>query len=142
MKNIKNIFFSIASIITLLATQPTMAMSMANFELYNKSNKAIRVNLDGEESTVSSMRTVSATYPNKQKNISLTIYPDVSSNKNVKKFTINTQAETIFVSWNPVKAPFLYPQTGPLLGLLGVTKSGWALNPQKNVKQSEIRPMR
>ncbi|HXW53566.1 MAG TPA: hypothetical protein VEL47_05635, partial [Myxococcota bacterium] len=57
------------------------------------------------------------------------------------KYLINAPGRTKYLTWNPAKFPsdaheFLYPQTGPWLGLLWVTESGFSL--KKNVSQSDI----
>ncbi|HLJ31837.1 MAG TPA: hypothetical protein VKU36_05335 [Candidatus Babeliales bacterium] len=140
MKNIKNTSFILVVVALLSVTQASMAMMRVNFEIYNKSKNTIKVNVDGEEALVSPMKQYPQTFTNVNRSIHIDIYPNASSYE-VKKFIITTQGKTIYLSWNPAKRPSLYPETGPWLGLLGITQSGLRLVKEKNVKPEEIIPL-
>ena len=52
-------------------------------------------------------------------------------------FELDASGKTKYVTWNPAKSPSLYPQTGPLMGLMGKTESGYPLS--DNLKKEQIR---
>jgi hypothetical protein len=43
-------------------------------------------------------------------------------------YEIKAPGKTKYVTWNPAKSPSFYSQTGPLLGLMGKTESGYPLS--------------
>jgi hypothetical protein len=51
-------------------------------------------------------------------------------------YELNASGKTKYVTWNPEKAPYLYPQTGPLMGFTGKSDSGYPLG--SNLSQSQI----
>jgi hypothetical protein len=51
-------------------------------------------------------------------------------------YELNAPGKTKYVTWNPSKSPFLYPQTGPLMGMTGKSDSGYPLS--NNLAQSQI----
>lgn len=62
---------------------------------------------------------------------------EVSSARPQRTVSISAPGKTKYLTWNPAKSPYLYPQTGPLMGLLGKSESGYPL--AINLKQSDIR---
>ena len=62
---------------------------------------------------------------------------EISRARPQRTVSINAPGKTKYLTWNPAKSPYLYPQTGPLMGLLSRTSSGYPL--AVNVKQSDIR---
>ena len=65
-------------------------------------------------------------------------------NQQFQYYTINAPGKTKYLTWNPAKATPLYPQTGPMMGLMGrynplgagTTESGLPLG--NNVTEREI----
>jgi hypothetical protein len=159
MKSIKNIFVTIVSAIAFFTTQSSVAGTSGllksiqgpGFELYNKAPQTISVGLVINGKLVDS-KSVGAgqkflkdidtkgtvrigIFNTPPKNISA----DLSSANAI--YEINASGKTKYVTWNPAKAPYLYPQTGPLMGLanlvgMGKTESGYTLN--DNIQQSQI----
>ena len=143
MKSIKSVFFSLVSVATVIAS--TNIDAATNFELYNKANGPIGVMLGSQQYFVQSMQQLPLTV-NTSSTIYVEVYPDTNSPAelrmkmaefNPNKFSINAAGKTVYLSWNPSKSPSLYPQTGPLMGLMGKTESGLSLS--NNVKSSEIK---
>ncbi len=142
MKNTKNIFFLFASIV---ATASSNMQAIPNFELYNKADKAIGVVLGTQKYIVPSMKQLPLTIDTAN-TIYLEIFPDTKSiaalNMNMmqyapNKFSINASGKTVYLTWNPAKSTSLYPQTGPLMGLMGKTESGLSL--KNNLSSSMIK---
>ncbi|HLJ31830.1 MAG TPA: hypothetical protein VKU36_05300 [Candidatus Babeliales bacterium] len=137
MRNIKNIF---TIFVTLLTTQ--CIFSEPVIEIYNKTNESIQVDIaDG-----SSRKDITTAYvnPNEQwnsgdrttitLNTKLLMQVSTKANPSPKAFMIDAPGKTKYLSWDPAKSQPLYPQTGPLLGLLGKTKSGLSLSNNINTE--------
>jgi hypothetical protein len=149
MKNTKVLFISITSVITLLSSQGMQAAPA--FEIYNKDKESIQVNIADISGNIRKDKATAYVSPNQQWNsgsraISLNdkLLIEISTKKNPRltKFVIDAPKRTKYLSWNPAKSPSLYPQTGPLMGLMGLvgmgqTKSGLSL--ENNVKASDIQ---
>ena len=142
MKNIKNILFLLANV-TIVTSSNTQAAP--TFELYNKADKAIAIVLGRQEYIVQSMKQF-ALNMNTSNTIYLEVYPNTSSVQelrmkmaeyNPNKFRINALGKTVYLSWSPTKGMPLYPQTGPLMGLMGKTESGYSL--KNNLSSSMIQ---
>jgi hypothetical protein len=146
MKNTKNIFVSVLSIV-LLSLQTLCIAHDLTFELFNKDTKTIKWNLyDKQEKLISEGLLApgqKAYLPQKANEIALNasrLMLRVTSRHDggaQMYYHIDAPGKTKCITWNPVKTPALYPQTGPYLGLAGTTESGLPLN--NNVQSSEIR---
>jgi hypothetical protein len=127
--------------------------AVPTFELYNKATQPIGVII--QESG----------YPRREKhiiqpkeqlsldiNITHTLYISIFASTNTLEelhhkneneaytFRINALGKrTAYLTWNPTKRPYLYPQTGPWLGFWGRTESGWPLDKKTNIDQSQIK---
>jgi len=143
MKNVKSTLFIFASIVTMVTSLSIAAVP--NFELYNKANKAIGMVLGSQQYIVQSMQQLPLT-TNTSSTIYVEVYPDTNSTAELKmkmaefnphKFRIDAAGKTVYLSWNPSKSPSLYPQTGPLMGLMGKTESGYSLS--NNITSSAIK---
>ena len=154
MKSIKNIFVTIVSAIALFSTQSSVtgtsgllkSMQGPGFELFNKAPQTVSVGLviDGklvdsksvgagqkfvkDIDTKGTMRI--GIFNTAPKNISA----DLTGANAI--YNINASGKTKYVTYNPAKAPYLYPQTGPLMGLTGKSDSGYPLS--SNLQQSQI----
>ena len=51
-------------------------------------------------------------------------------------YSLNAPGKTKYLTWNPAKAPYLYPQTGTFMGLSGKSDSGYPLG--SNLTQGQI----
>ncbi|HEX4069329.1 MAG TPA: hypothetical protein VHX42_04480 [Candidatus Babeliales bacterium] len=154
MKNTKNIFVSILSAVAFFGASSVSASSAPTgsfdpvIELYNKNNESIQVNIIDLSS--SGQKTIATAYPaaDSQWNSGSRVI-DMNSrlliellkqNKLIARFSINAPGKTKYLSIDLSKTPALYPQTGPLLGLMGKTKSGLPL--KNNVSSSQITQMK
>ena len=61
---------------------------------------------------------------------------NITSPKYEASFKLKCNGKTAYVSWNTAKKMPLYPQTGPLMGLMGKTESGLSLS--NNIKSSDF----
>ena len=136
MKNVKNISLAI-TIAALINTQCTQS-AVPVIEIYNKSNNVIKVTIFAGPNRVSTDAVVysndtwkptQAVDPNSVLDIHIT-------DGRVYHFNIQAPGKTKYLTWNPAKSMPLYPETGPLLGLMGQTKSGLSL--KNNVSSSQI----
>jgi hypothetical protein len=162
MKNIKNIFLTVASTMALFSTQLSTAGTSGllksiqgpGFELYNKAPQTISVALliDGklvEAKNVGTMQkflktidlknTVRIGIFNKQlppTNISTGLLSGAITPQPDAIYELNAPGKTKYVTYNPAKTPHLYPQTGTFMGLSGKSDSGYPLG--DNLQQSQI----
>ena len=137
MKNIKNIFLSISSVVT-VATSFAMQVT-PTFEIYNKDKQAIIVTLNQKKYTVDPGKNLQLAMSTiKPISFDIEYSPGVYSiQTETEKYIIKAQGSTIYLTFDSSHKPTLYPQTGPLMGLLSKTKSGLSLN--NNVNPSEIQ---
>jgi hypothetical protein len=138
MKNIKNIIFTIVSV-ALFSISTNHAEP--NFELYNKDKAPIGVMIGSQQQIVQANKQLALTI-NSSQSLYIEVYPNTSIKENMMmvtpyKFKINAQGKTVYLSWNPTKSSPLYPQTGPLMGLMGKTESGLSLS--NNISSSNIQ---
>lgn len=135
MKFIKN-FTIILSIIIICSIFDTKAAP--TFEIFNKASGPIGL-------AVGRLKNITV-HPGKgfqfatddininKNHLAVMICPTIGSS--CKTFTINAPGKTKYLTWDPTKKIPLYPQTGPLIGLLNKTESGWSL--QNNLAASQI----
>ena len=140
MKNIKTIFLSIISILII----SVIYAQASPFELYNKANQTISVTIheigyQGYAYTIESKGQLALDL-----NFAHTFYIAIIEGETIiREFSIKPLGKrTMYLTWNPAKAPYLYPQTGPLMGLMGKTVSGLPLDKETNVDQSQIETVR
>ncbi len=152
MKNMNRLLFTITAIFSITTTYKMQAAP--SFELYNKADRAIGVIIQEsgwprrEKHIIQPQQQLSLDI-----NIAHTLYISIFANtntiqelqhkndSNAQTFGINALGKrTAYLTWNPAKRPYLYPQTGPWMGFLGKTESGWPLDKKTNVMQSQIRP--
>ena len=151
MKNTKNIFLLIISIATIMTSANIDAIP--NFELYNKANQPIGVII---QESGWPRREQYIIEPKQQLPLDINIahvfhifiFENTHSleelqhknNNESQRFRIHAIGKrTAYLTWNPTKAPYLYPQTGPWLGFLERTESGWPLNKKTNINQNQIQ---
>ena len=142
MKHTQNIFTLIVSIVTLSSVQ--YVFSAPVIEIYNKTNESIQVDI----ADANSKKDITTAYvgPDQQWNsgdrttidlsTKLLIQVSTKANPSPKAFIIDAPGKTKYLSWDSAKSQPLYPQTGPLLGLLGKTKSSLSLS--NNLKAENI----
>lgn len=139
---------NIKAIVLLIATIGINFIAQAeSFEIFNKAKDSIRVTVRGTSFIVA---------PNSQKSTyiiddalyTITITNPMNMSKdNTHMFQITRDRDskqTTYLTWNPAKKPSLYPQTGPLMGLMGkynpiagVTKSSKSL--RNNITANQIK---
>ncbi len=161
MKNTKNMFISIASVVILFAlhTSTIVAAVTPNpgFEVFNKSAKPILITISLDNILMERAPRIDAgkTYSCAialDQTVQLGIYTgevkelhkDRSGNiinKPDYSYELNAPRKTKYVSWNPDDkshaANPLYPQTGPWMGLLRRTETGFPLG-KNNITQEQI----
>lgn len=136
MKNIKTILALAVAIISIMSFSSSIN-AVANFELFNKSNEGIDFTLE-----CGSNKQKLFVNPGEQKQATIgtcqTLYVIITgrASKQTSTWEIRGSEKTRYVTYNPAKKPYMYPQTGPLMGFLGKTESGLSL--KSNVKQSDI----
>ena len=145
----KTLLFSV-----LLSTTAYNIQAAPSFELYNKANQPIGVII---QESGWPRREKHIIQPQQQLpldiNIAHTLYVSIFANTNTiqelqhkndsdaQTFGINALGKrTAYLTWNPAKRPYLYPQTGPWMGFWEKTESGWPLDKKTNIMQSQIRP--
>lgn len=136
MKSTKNIFLSV----TLYAS---CIIQASPFELYNKANQTIGVTIH----EIGYHRLAYTIEPKGQLALDLnfahTFYIAIIEGETIREFSIKPLGKrTMYLTWNSAKAPYLYPQTGPLLGFKKETVSGLPLDKETNVDQSQIETVR
>ncbi len=162
MKNTKYIFISLASAVILLSSHiSTIVAGVTHdpgFEVFNKSATPIQIIISLDKQplkpvVISAGKKYSCAIE-LTRSVQLTINTqpaqliDVRTKDKSKSmhyvYDLNAPGKTKYVSWNPDDkshaANPLYPQTGPWMGLLGKTESGFPLG--NNVTQSEITYVR
>jgi hypothetical protein len=146
MKN-TNMFLSIAAIVAAISSSVAIASAPGNvpvIEIYNKGNESLQVNII--DVSGGAQKTIATAYPSADSQWnsgsraidlnSKLMFEILKQNKIISRFTVNAPGKTKYLSLDLAKTPSLYPQTGPLLGLMGKTKSGLSL--KNNVTSSEI----
>jgi len=148
MKN-TNMFLSIAAIVTAISSSIAIASAPGSsfepvVEIYNKGNESLQVNII--DVSGSAQKNIATAYPSADSQWnsgsrvidwnSKLMFEILKQNKLISRFTVNAPGKTKYLSLDLAKTPSLYPQTGPLLGLMGKTKSGLSL--KNNVTSSEI----
>jgi hypothetical protein len=159
MKNLRLILTSVATIASLLAIHSVQSgtsglvkkMQGPGFEIYNKASSAISVAIiiDGKLTAVNIAsngkyildidvnKPVRLGIYNKQTSgISTTFLTGAITPQPDKVYELNAPGKTKYLTWNPAKSPFLYPQTGTYLGLSGKSDSGYPLS--SNLSQNQI----
>jgi|SRR5580658_3207510 hypothetical protein len=144
MKNLKNIVFSLV-IFSVIIASSTHAINDPNVEIINKSKCDIIVKLVTDKANqvgkIPQDHVWETTLSGTEAGLDITISCDEKRTTN--KFQLKPGNKTVYLSWNPEKSSPLYPQTGPLMGLLGKynrngkTNSGLPLN--NNISSSQIK---
>jgi hypothetical protein len=121
------------------------------FELYNKAPEAITLTIFINGTFLKWVNISSNQKHNESINlndsISIGIYDAVTkietgfltreiTQKPDHFYDLNAPGKTKYVTWNPAKAPYLYPQTGIWMGLLGTSDSRYSL--KNNLSQGQI----
>jgi hypothetical protein len=167
MKNIKSIFASFIVVMGLLSSQLSVAMTSKKqqdlgpgFEFFNKSRVLTTIVLFVNGQFKETANIVSqGRYPmavDLNQPIQLGIYGNVTNISMTKGtllkditplpyavYEFNAPGKTKYISWDPevntmIGERPLHPQTGPLLGLLGKSASGFPLG-ATNISSKEIR---
>lgn len=158
MKSIKLIVSSIAiiaSLITIQSTQPAAnlvkKMQGPGFEVFNKANQAISIAImiDGKLTPANiapngkfvldidlSKPVKLGIYNRQTSGISTTFLTGAITPQPDKLYELNAPGKTKYLTWNPSKSPFLYPQTGTYMGISGKSDSGYPLS--SNLSQNQI----
>lgn len=148
----KKVMMKIALVGALVAPLSMHAASISNadttFEFFNKDNEVVRIaefkvyggsikesNFAGNTLIQAGGGLVRAQIRVEDANAFL-IFVEIRHGRGSYKYTIRPGHKTVFVSFNTEKSPSLYPQTGPLKGLLGKTESGLPL--KNNLKAGMI----
>ena len=150
MKSIRNIFIAI------IATTMSLVHAAPNFELFNKAATPIRFKItsSGLHEEITGFVKSQGKFPgsiNSKGTAQITIIPDATGKENKEPsesdykysgetYDITSEGKTIYLTWNPAKKPTLYPQTGPLMGFMGKTESGYSLS--NNIKAPAIKTAR
>ena len=164
MKTTKNIFLSIFSIIALLISQASIASQQfaqkagaltqqlstkdPGFEILNKSTTPISYTIGLGDTVQANTITKNGNVPAgasapKNEPVGRFVFAKLmikTADGKTYNFSIKPQRKTLYLTWNPAKSPSLYPQTGPSMGLQGVTESGYPIGfmGSTNVKKNEI----
>ena len=134
MKHIKMI--AIAIIATTILGYTSLEAA-GNFELFNKSNEGVEVEIKS-----GSNRQTIIVNPGDQKQATVDsnqiVYLKITgrASKKVSKWELDANGKTKYITYNPQKKPAVYPQTGPLMGFMGKTESGLSL--KNNLSSSNI----
>ncbi len=139
MKLLKNMFLFSTMFIGYSAIN-----AVPNFELLNKSKKTIQLTLSDElvglpktkKSVTKDIASGKHWGYTTQKNSKITL--KITDGGTSNNYSIYTPNKTTYLTYNPAKTPSLYPQTGPLMGLVGNTESGLPL--KNNIKSADISP--
>src|SRR5579871_3431439 len=121
MKHIKMI--AIAIIATTILGYTSLEAA-GNFELFNKSNEGVEVEIKS-----GSNRQTIIVNPGDQKQATVDsnqiVYLKITgrASKKVSKWELDANGKTKYITYNPQKKPAVYPQTGPLMGFMGKTES-------------------
>lgn len=160
MKITKNIFVSIVSVVVLMFSQVSFAgtaellkkIQGPGFEVFNKASNPITITIfmDGAflryadiGSNQKFLLNIDVNKPmqlgiyNQKTKISTGTFSRDITPAPQYLYTLNAPGKTKYLTWNPAKSPSLYPQTGPLMGLLGKSDSGYPLS--SNLTQGQIR---
>jgi len=153
----KNLIKKVAVVVAFVAALPIhagVAGADTTFEFYNKDSETVRitdfsviggrvVQKDFESNTLispsqgSRISAVRAQIRVEDAN-KLMMYVEIRvPGRGDYKYTIKPGHKTVFVSFTSAKTPSLYPQTGPLKGLLGKTETGLPL--KNNLSASDIQ---
>jgi len=147
MKNTN--MLAILSVVTFFSASLTASSAPTGsfdpvIELYNKGNESLQVNII--DISGSSQKNITTAYPaaDSQWNSGSRVIDMnnpllieiLKQNKLIARFKINAPGKTKYLSIDLNKTPMVYPQTGPLFGLMGKTKSGLPI--KNNVSSSQI----
>jgi hypothetical protein len=153
----KNVLTRIMVAVAFVASLPLFAAvpnADTTFEFYNKDSETVRItdfSVAGGSIVKKDFASNTLIAPSRGSTISavraqirvedannLLIYLQVFvPGRGDYKYTITPGHKTVFVSFTSSKTPSLYPQTGPLKGLLGKTETGLPL--KNNLSSSDIR---
>ncbi len=147
----RQFFPSIAAAIafvTILMQAEPVTLHAPVIEFYNKNQDSIQVNII--DISGSSQKTITTAYVSGDQQwnsgsrvINMTtklLIELLKQNKLIARFEVDAPGKTKYMSIDLNKTPALYPQTGPLLGLMGKTKSGLPL--KNNVSAGQIRQIK
>jgi hypothetical protein len=152
----ENLMKKIAVVVAFVASLPMHAAipgADTTFEFYNKNNETVRItdfSVAGGSIIQKDFASNTLISPSQGSKISavrahirvedannLLIYIQVAvPGRGDYKYTIKPGHKTVFVTFTSAKTPSLYPQTGPLKGLLGKTETGLPL--KNNLSASDI----
>lgn len=139
MKHTKMIAIAMIATTIIGYTSAVQAVS-GNFELYNKSKEGVDIEItygsDRKKLFVNPGQQVQATIASNQP-VYLTIRGRASNN--FSKWELDANGKTKYVTYNPgspKERKAVYPQTGPLMGIMGKTESGLSL--KNNISLSNI----
>ncbi|MGE0010077.1 MAG: hypothetical protein AB7F19_06070 [Candidatus Babeliales bacterium] len=154
----KNIVMSMAVVVgfsfvalRVQAATEKMVDNEVTFELYNKSKAAFKTNptikvyggriLKGDigsadKKTEPLYANVSRAQIRVDDASKFLIYLEILHPRGTYTYTIRPGHNKVLISFDPEKSPAVYPQTGPLKGLLGKTESGLSL--KNNVSAAQI----
>ena len=143
MKNFTNVLLTIASGIALFTAQTSVG-STHMIEVYNKENTSIQLDITemgtgGRKNFPTVYVAANQQWRSGDRNVDMNAELEFTisdKGKMIGRYQVNAPGKTKYLSWDRAKNPSLYPQTGPLLGLLGQTKSGYGL--ENNVRASQI----
>jgi|SRR5438445_6223504 len=159
MKNIKNTLLSIISVIAFLSSQSAVAGTSGllksiqgpGFEIYNKATSPITITIFINGNFTQSadispngkfLKDIDVKQPmqlgiyNQVTKISTSTFSrEITPTPNYF-YNLNASGKTKYLTWNPAKSPFLYPQTGTFMGMSGKSDSGYPLS--ANITQGQI----
>ncbi len=152
MKAFKNLFIftALCAVITHMSTVSASNYNFSkmpyaelarNLEVFNKSSKPITVIAeDGQQRFNMPSAQIFTVEPGEKSmqniNMNKPLKLTITEGNVTTKYNINAIGKTKYLTWNSAKNPSLYPQTGPLNGLRGVTESGMPL--KTNLTQGTI----
>jgi hypothetical protein len=147
----KKIFLSILSAVTLFNISLSANVASNVIEIYNKQTSNIIVDIT-ETRQGRKIIFPAVSIPGNQQwlckrevdmNSVLDFTVSTPKGNIIAEYVIDAPGKTKYLSWDNVKSgsryfeSCLYPQTGPLMGLMGKTKSGLSL--KNNVEASQIK---
>jgi hypothetical protein len=135
---------------SLVATSGLMHASVPNFSFMNKNNYQVQITIKQDASTIYTglVKPAGTSTPKHTQDVTidlnkqttLTISPDFDNFYEGETYSFD-KGKTIYVSCELRNGkPYLYPQTGWLGGLAGLTTHGYSLS--NNVKQNNIHVVR
>ena len=135
-------FFNKLAIVALVAVS-SIAIAEPNFEILNKSNKTLIVDMKSNGrfpiQYIQPGNTYMTSVPSNTP-VYLKLQEHGMTDKAIFK-RIKATPKTKYIAFNPGKSPAVYPQTGPLMGLAKKTDSGLSLANNVDAKDIEnIKP--